>query len=84
MTEQEVRNNWYEALETNEATGIKIEWAFYPQDLMVLTCLHKAGLFQEKIIDLLEDCNFHTEAGLLDDKKYDDCLNVIIKDMQEY
>lgn len=81
MTAAEVRNDWYMALETGEVTGGKIEWGFFPQDLMVLTCIHKAGYFREKIIDLLEDCNFHTEAELLDDLKYDECLKVIFDDM---
>lgn len=81
MTVAEVRNDWYMALETGEVTSSKIEWGFFPQDLMVLTCIHKAGYFREKIIDLLEDCNFHTEAELLDDLKYDECLKVIFDDM---
>lgn len=83
MTKTQVRNDWYTALETGEATGRKIEWGFFPQDLLVLTCLHKAGYFREKIIDLLDDCNFHTEAGLLDDQNYDECIKVIIDDMKE-
>ena len=83
MTETEIRNDWYSALEAGEAKGSKLNWGFFPQDLMVLTCLYKAGYFREKIIDLLEDCNFHTEAGLLDDQKYDECLKVIIDDMLE-
>ena len=83
MTKTQIRNDWYMALETGEATGSKIEWGFYPQDLLVLTCIHKAGYFRDKIIDLLEDCNFHTEAGLLDDQKYDECLKVIFDDMRE-
>jgi len=37
MTQAEVRNDWYTALETGEATGSKIEWGFFPQDLLVLT-----------------------------------------------
>ena len=82
MTEKEIRNDWYTALENREVDGAKIGWGFYPQDLMTLTCLHKMGYFQDEIIDLLEDCNFHTEAGLMDDGKYDECLKVIIEDIK--
>lgn len=88
MTEQEVRLNWDEALtrwENGEfaLSGI-IGWGFFPQDLMVLCCLHEAGKHQDSIVDLLEDCNFHTECGLLDDGKYDECRKVIFKNMDEY
>ena len=88
MTEQEVRSDWDVALTEYEdgklSLSSAIEWAFYPQDLMVLLCLHKAGLHRQAIIDVLEDCNFHTECGLLDEQKYDECLKVIIKDMQDW
>lgn len=84
MDGQKIREDWIAQLErvdTGSELSADIEWAFYPQDLMILTCLHKAGLFRDKIIDLLDDCNFHTEAGLLDEQRYDDCLKAIIDDM---
>lgn len=86
MTEQEVRANWDEALtrwENGEfALSSVIGWGFYPQDLIVLCCMHEAGMHQESIVDLLEDCNFHTECGLIDDGKYDECRRVIFDDMK--
>ena len=47
---------------------------------MVLYCLHQWNLFREKIEDLLEDCNFHTECGLLNEGKYDECLLTIMNE----
>jgi len=85
MTEQEVRMDWDQALtrwENGEfALSAKIGWGFTPQDLIVLCSLHRAGRHQESIVDLLEDCNFHTECGLIDDGKYDQCMKVILADM---
>ena len=87
MTEQEIRMNWDEALSKWEKCEIEISstigWGFYPQDLMVLCCLHEAGRHQQSIVDLLEDCNFHTECGLIDEGKYDECRKVIFEDMEE-
>ena len=79
--ENKIRLNWWKALDGvdkgTELSG-KIEWGFSTQDLLVLTCLHEADIHRQKIEDLLEDCNFHTENGLLDEGKYDECRNVII------
>ena len=87
MTEQEVRANWEEALIKWENGEIELSsiigWGFYPQDLMVLCCLHECGKHQDSIIDLLEDCNFHTECGLLEDGRYDECRKVIYDDMND-
>ena len=87
MSENEVRLNWDEALtrwENGEfALSSIIKWGFYPQDLMVLSCLHEAGKHRDSIVDLLEDCNFHTECGLLDEGRYDECRKFIAKEMEE-
>ena len=83
MTEQEVRLNWDEALTRWEncefALSSIIGWGFYPQDLLVLCSLHEAGRHQRSIEDLLEDCNFHTECGLMADGKYDTCRKIIFE-----
>ena len=81
MSDNEIRINWYEALETGNAIGSKIGWGFSPQDLFILCDLHEAGYFREKIVDLLEDCNFHTECGLIDEGKYAECRKVIAEDI---
>lgn len=84
MTETEIRNDWYAALNSvkngTELSSI-IHWGFFNQDLMILYFLHQANCFREKIEDLLEDCNFHTECELLAEGKYDECRNTIVKDM---
>lgn len=84
MSEQDIRLNWDEALEycekENTLISSKIGWGFYQQDLLVLCCLHEAGRHRQVIEDLLEDCNFHTECGLLADGEYDECRKVIIDD----
>ena len=79
--ENKIRLNWWEALDgVDKGTELsrKIEWGFSTQDLLVLTCLHEADIHRQKIEDLLEDCNFHTENGLLYEGKYDECRKVII------
>ena len=83
MTENEVRLKWWTALDNvNKGTELskKIQWAFTSQDLLILTCLHEADIHRQKIEDLLEDCNFHTENGLLSEGKYDECRKLIIED----
>jgi len=47
-------------------------YGFSKSDLRVLMNLHKAGKFRKKIEDVLTDCNFHYESGLLSDKKYEE------------
>lgn len=84
MTEQEIRQDWYKALSNKDKWGSgTIHWSFYSQDLLVLGCLHEAGLFQEEIEDLLEDCNFHTECKLLYEQDYAEYRRIVIRDMRE-
>ena len=84
MTEQEIRLDWYKAFQKKDTwSSSTIGWAFSQQDLFVLCDLHEAGLFQQEILDLLEDCNFHTECGLMDEGKYDECRKVIVDDLKE-
>lgn len=87
MTDTEIRLDWDAALgyceRENTLISGKIGWGFYPQDLLVLCCLHEAGKHRRVIEDLLEDCNFHTECGLLADGKYDECKKVILEDDEE-
>lgn len=83
MNEEAIRKDWNAALESvNDGCSLSaiIRWGFTQQDLIVLCALHQAGKHQQKIVDLLEDCNFHTECGLLDENRHDDCMNVILND----
>ena len=73
MTESYVRENWADALRHvkrgTELSSI-IHYGFNNNDLVELTQLHKANKFRQKIEDLLEDCNFHYECGLLNAQRY--------------
>lgn len=50
----------------------KVRWAFDTEDLMNLMELHRSNKFRKKIEDLLEDCNFHEESGLLSERRYEE------------
>lgn len=82
MKADDIRLNWDAALESF-AEGCMISpiigWGFSCQDLLVLGCLHQLGKHREKIVDLLEDCNFHTECGLLDNEDYLEYFEEIFK-----
>lgn len=77
MNGENIRKDWYRALETEECISGKIEWGFHMQDLIVLGAIHRQGDFREKIEDLLEDCNFHQECSLLSDGKYDNYMDFV-------
>lgn len=82
MTEEElIRSSWHTAFCENKVTGSKIDWAFSAQDLLVLCCLHEANLHRKEIEDLLEDCNFHSENGMLKNGKYDEFRKTIVETM---
>lgn len=73
LDEEWVRENWEEALAGPSGYGdiaSSIGWGFTREDLETLKELHKAGKFREKIEDLLDDCNFHTESGNWHDGNY--------------
>lgn len=81
-----IRLDWYATLENvnnGAELSLDISWSFTAQDLLVLTCLHEAGIHREKIEDLLEDCNFHRENGLLHEGKYSELREEICRDLVE-
>lgn len=84
MTEKAIRNNWMLALSKEECISPTIEWAFNFQDLIVLGAIHRSGVFREKIEDLLEDCNFHPECGLLADGKYGEYLDLVFEEYARF
>ena len=45
-------------------------WGFSKEDIENLAKLHKADKHKEKIEELLEDCNFHTECGDFSNGRY--------------
>lgn len=66
LTEEYVSSHWEEVLTLvpDVATiSDAIGYGFSEADIAELARLHQAGKFQEKIEDLLEDCNFHPERA---------------------
>ncbi len=51
--------------------------SFYQSDLYEFVRLHKANRFRKKIEELLTDCNYHGESGMLSSGMYDECLKLI-------
>lgn len=64
MNAATIRANWPRALEGLHYRQIAgaLEWGFTDTDLQTLRRLYRAGQYREKILELLEDCNFHTFA----------------------
>ena len=75
VKEAEIRLDFASALR-NVKRGTELSyplgWGFDRDDLMALMKLHRSNKFRRKIEDLLEDCNFHTECGLLSEKNYEE------------
>ena len=46
-------------------------YSFSEKDIQELAKLHKANRFRKKIEDLLTNCNYHSECGLMAKKEYD-------------
>ena len=83
MEDNRIRLDWRKALKEvvyGTELSAAIGWGFTGQDLLVLTCLHEEGMYRQKIEDLLEDCNFHTENGFLREGNYAKCREFIFKE----
>lgn len=69
-----IRANWNNALKkykiTTDISSI-IGYALSDKDLKELATLHKKGKYREKIEDLLEDINYHSECGDFMEGRYD-------------
>lgn len=68
-----IRNNWQRVLKCSmpyNEIAHTIRWGFSRADLEELMRLHKENICRNKIEDLLEDCNFHTECGNWHDGNY--------------
>ncbi len=74
IREAEIRLDFASALRSvkdgSDLSG-KLRYCFGEDDLMELMKLHKSNRFRKKIEDLLGNCNYHSECGLLCSKKYD-------------
>lgn len=58
-----------------QLSGI-LSYSFSDKDIKNLALLHKANKCRRKIEDLLDDCNFHQEAGDFKEGKYDEYLKL--------
>ena len=69
--------------ESIEKENAMNDWGITTQELQELVCQHqisrvvKDSRTMSMIVFRLEDINFHTIAGLLDDGKYDDAIDWI-------
>ena len=85
MNEMDIRADWKSALNAVDKgwdLSAKIQWGFSQQDLIVLGSLYNYGdmSIRQKIVDLLEDCNFHTECGLLCNDNIDEYFKVVLEE----
>lgn len=75
VKEAEIRLDFASALRSvkrGTELSYPLGYGFDRDDLMALMELHRSNKFRRKIEDLLEDCNFHTECGLLSEKNYEE------------
>ena len=83
IKDAEIRLDFAAALRSvkcgDDLSGL-LGWGFNKEDLINLMKLHKSNKFRTKIEDLLTDCNFHHECGLLCEKKYDEFEQYVTKD----
>ena len=56
-----------------------LNWSFAPEDLLELGKMHKKNRYRKKIENLLTNCNFHTECGLLSAGNYEEFLRYVTK-----
>ena len=54
-----------------------VRYSFYQSDLYEFVRLHKANRFRKKIEELLANCNYNGERGLLSEGLYDECIKLI-------
>lgn len=83
VKEAEIRLDFASALRSvkrGKELSYPLGWGFDKDDLMALMELHRSNKFRRKIEDLLEDCNFHTECGLLSEKQYEEFERFVKED----
>lgn len=70
----EIRKDWnkaFESVKEGKQLSALIGFGFSDSDIRELARLHKANKYRNKIEDLLEDCNFHTECSDFSSKNYE-------------
>ena len=83
VKEAEIRLDFASALRSvkrGTELSYPLGWGFDRDDLMALMELHRSNKFRRKIEDLLEDCNFHKECGLLSEKNYEEFERCVKED----
>lgn len=69
-----IRRDFYSALKKvkhGSELSWKLGYGLSKRDLKELAKLHKSNKCRRKIEELLTDCNFHSEVGLLSNKQYE-------------
>ena len=80
MTRLQITDNWEKSLRTYSISEIshKLKYCFSKEELKELTTLHKETtkkIVKKRIEDLLTNCNFHSESGILADGNYNKILD---------
>lgn len=74
-----IRTNWQQVLmnvERVQSLSDVLGYGFSKRDISILAELHKSHKeLKDKIEDLLEDCNFHTEARRFSSGNYEPYIN---------
>ena len=79
MTKTEICANWPAALESVEEGSMlsgAIDFGFTKAALKELLALHKAGKYQDKIEELLVECNFISFCYCLMQENYDEAMEM--------
>lgn len=75
----EISDNWEKSLRTYSTSDLshKLKYGFTKEEIKELATLHKETtkkIVKKRIEDLLTNCNFHSESGILADKDYNKIL----------
>ena len=75
----EISDNWEKSLRTYSTSDLshKLKYGFTKEEIKELATLHKETtkkIVKNRIEDLLTNCNFHSESGILADKDYNKIL----------
>lgn len=80
MARLQITDNWEKSLRTYSLSEIsnKLKYCFSTEELKELATLHKETtkkVVKKRIEDLLTNCNFHSESGILANENYNQILD---------
>lgn len=80
MARLQITDNWEKSLRTYSLSEIsnKLKYCFSTEELKELATLHKETtkkVVKKRIEDLLTNCNFHSESGILANRNYNKILD---------